>query len=37
MVEATLRKLTFHDRDGSRILALTPDMGVFYLDLTPEQ
>jgi photosystem II stability/assembly factor-like uncharacterized protein len=37
MMEATLRRLAFHDRDGSRILALTPDMGIFYLDLRLEQ
>jgi len=33
MEEATLRKLAFHDGEGSRLLAVTPDLGVFYLEL----
>jgi photosystem II stability/assembly factor-like uncharacterized protein len=32
--EATIRRLWFHPRFGERLLALTPDLGVFYLDLT---
>ncbi len=32
--EATLRKLAFHAGESRRLLALTPDMGVFYLDLS---
>ncbi len=37
MVEATLRKLAFHGREGGRLLALTPDVGVFYLNLQTKQ
>jgi photosystem II stability/assembly factor-like uncharacterized protein len=35
--EATLRKLAFHPADSSRLLALTPDLGVFYLDLSDDR
>lgn len=35
--EATLRKLAFHAGESRRLLALTPDMGVFYLDLSAEE
>lgn len=37
MVEATLRKLVFHDRQGGRLLAITPDTGVFSLELQSVQ
>lgn len=33
MVEATLRKLVFPDRAGARLLSITPDLGVFCLEL----
>jgi photosystem II stability/assembly factor-like uncharacterized protein len=32
--ETTLRKLAFHAGESGRLLALTPDLGVFYLDLS---
>jgi photosystem II stability/assembly factor-like uncharacterized protein len=35
--EATLRKLAFHAGESRRLLALTPDMGVFYLDLSADE
>jgi photosystem II stability/assembly factor-like uncharacterized protein len=35
--EATLRKLAFHAGESQRLLALTPDMGVFYLDLSADE
>lgn len=33
--ESTIRRLWFHPGHEGRILALTPDLGVFYLDLNP--
>jgi photosystem II stability/assembly factor-like uncharacterized protein len=33
--ESTIRKLWFHPGHSGRLLALTPDLGVFYLDLIP--
>lgn len=35
--DATLRKLAFHAGEPRRLLALTPDMGVFYLDLSADE
>jgi photosystem II stability/assembly factor-like uncharacterized protein len=35
--EATLRKLTFAAGAQDRLLALTPDLGVFYLDLSEQR
>lgn len=35
--EATLRKLAFHVGESRRLLALTPDLGVFYLDLSADE
>jgi photosystem II stability/assembly factor-like uncharacterized protein len=37
MVEATLRRLVFPDRQGAQLLSITPDMGVFWLDLQSVQ
>ncbi len=37
MEGVTLRKLAFHDGEGSRLLALTSDLGVFYLELIPDR
>lgn len=37
MAEATLRKLVFHDRQGGLLLSITPDMGVFCLELQSVQ
>lgn len=33
LLEATIRRLWFHPGHEQRLLALTPDLGVFYLDL----